>query len=296
MVRPDCRGARAADAVHRFRRASHRRDSRLDRRYQARHAPGPLTPRGVDDDLDDRPQQIDLPACRASRSAACASRRNAIGTTSEPWPCFTRHSMPASRCSTRPTRTVWDDGDAGHNERLIARALATWDGDRSRIRVATKGGLTRPEGGWVPDGRATHLAAALRSQPPRARRRSDPPLSAARARSAYAARDERARARRLEARRPHRGDRAVQRHRRADRGSAAHHRDRLGAGGAERLAGRQHPQRRGRLLHSRTTFRCLRYRPLGGPTAPQADRRRPGARRGRGAARRRRRSRSRWPG
>jgi aryl-alcohol dehydrogenase-like predicted oxidoreductase/histidinol phosphatase-like enzyme/predicted kinase len=53
-----------------------------------------------------------------------------------------------------------DAGDAGHNERLIARALATWSGDRSRVLVATKGGLTRPEGGWVADGRASHLLAA----------------------------------------------------------------------------------------------------------------------------------------
>jgi aryl-alcohol dehydrogenase-like predicted oxidoreductase/histidinol phosphatase-like enzyme len=53
-----------------------------------------------------------------------------------------------------------DDRDIGHNERLIARALANWTGDRSRIIVATKGGLTRPEGRWVPDGRAKHLAAA----------------------------------------------------------------------------------------------------------------------------------------
>ena len=54
----------------------------------------------------------------------------------------------------------WDDGETGHNERLIARALATWTGDRSRVAVATKGGLTRPRGAWVPDGRARHLAAA----------------------------------------------------------------------------------------------------------------------------------------
>ena len=54
----------------------------------------------------------------------------------------------------------WDDGDAGHNERLIARARATWSGDRSRIRIATKGGLTRPQGDWVADGRARHLIAA----------------------------------------------------------------------------------------------------------------------------------------
>jgi aryl-alcohol dehydrogenase-like predicted oxidoreductase/histidinol phosphatase-like enzyme/predicted kinase len=54
----------------------------------------------------------------------------------------------------------WDESDSGHNERLIARALASWNGDRSRIRVATKGGLTRPAGRWVADGRARHLAAA----------------------------------------------------------------------------------------------------------------------------------------
>ncbi len=53
-----------------------------------------------------------------------------------------------------------DHTDVGHNERLIARALGTWTGDRSRVVVATKGGLTRPEGRWVPDGRARHLAAA----------------------------------------------------------------------------------------------------------------------------------------
>ena len=53
-----------------------------------------------------------------------------------------------------------DDSDVGHNERLIARALSTWSGDRSRIVVATKGGLTRPHGEWVPDGRARHLRAA----------------------------------------------------------------------------------------------------------------------------------------
>jgi aryl-alcohol dehydrogenase-like predicted oxidoreductase/histidinol phosphatase-like enzyme len=54
----------------------------------------------------------------------------------------------------------WDADEAGHNERLIARALAGWNGDRSRILLATKGGLTRPQGRWVADGRARHLAAA----------------------------------------------------------------------------------------------------------------------------------------
>jgi aryl-alcohol dehydrogenase-like predicted oxidoreductase/histidinol phosphatase-like enzyme/predicted kinase len=53
-----------------------------------------------------------------------------------------------------------DAHDVGHNERLIARAIATWPGDRAPIRVATKGGLTRPDGRWVADGRARHLVAA----------------------------------------------------------------------------------------------------------------------------------------
>lgn len=53
-----------------------------------------------------------------------------------------------------------DASEVGHNERLIARALSSWRGDRERVRVATKGGLTRPGGRWLPDGRARQLAAA----------------------------------------------------------------------------------------------------------------------------------------
>lgn len=53
-----------------------------------------------------------------------------------------------------------DAAEAGHNERLIARALASWSGDRSSVRVATKGGLVRPGGRWEPDGRARHLRSA----------------------------------------------------------------------------------------------------------------------------------------
>ena len=52
-----------------------------------------------------------------------------------------------------------DDRERGHNERLIASALATWNGNRSAVRVATKGGLTRPDGRWEADGRAKHLTA-----------------------------------------------------------------------------------------------------------------------------------------
>ena len=52
------------------------------------------------------------------------------------------------------------DQDIGHNERLIARALSAWRGDRSAILVATKGGLTRPDGRWERNGRPRHLRAA----------------------------------------------------------------------------------------------------------------------------------------
>ncbi len=53
-----------------------------------------------------------------------------------------------------------DATETGHNERLIARALAAWTGDASRIRVATKGGLIRPGGRWEADGRARALTSA----------------------------------------------------------------------------------------------------------------------------------------
>ena len=52
------------------------------------------------------------------------------------------------------------EGETGHNERLIARTLHNWPGDRSSITVATKGGLRRPGGKWVPDGKAKSLRAA----------------------------------------------------------------------------------------------------------------------------------------
>src|SRR5689334_13661454 len=39
-----------------------------------------------------------------------------------------------------------DDGDIGHNERLIAQALKTWSGDASSITVATKVAFCGPPG------------------------------------------------------------------------------------------------------------------------------------------------------
>ncbi len=53
-----------------------------------------------------------------------------------------------------------DPGDPGANERLLGRALRSWNGDRSSVVVATKGGLVRRGKEWIPDGRAKHLKAA----------------------------------------------------------------------------------------------------------------------------------------
>jgi aryl-alcohol dehydrogenase-like predicted oxidoreductase len=52
-------------------------------------------------------------------------------------------------------------GEVGHNESLIAKAIATWGGDPSNVLVATKGGHLRPgDGSWYVDGRPEYLKAA----------------------------------------------------------------------------------------------------------------------------------------
>jgi aryl-alcohol dehydrogenase-like predicted oxidoreductase/predicted kinase len=51
-----------------------------------------------------------------------------------------------------------DQAGPGHNERLVARALGAAGWQRS-ARIVTKGGMTRPGGAWVPDGRAKAIAA-----------------------------------------------------------------------------------------------------------------------------------------
>lgn len=53
-----------------------------------------------------------------------------------------------------------DQHDIGHNERLIARALAGWNGDRTAVTVASKGGVVRPQGRWESDARPAHLRVA----------------------------------------------------------------------------------------------------------------------------------------
>ena len=53
-----------------------------------------------------------------------------------------------------------DDGDIGHNERLIARALSELGSAAGEVLVATKGGLERPGGDWTVNGRPEHLRQA----------------------------------------------------------------------------------------------------------------------------------------
>jgi len=49
-----------------------------------------------------------------------------------------------------------NDGDLGHNERLIASVIR----GRDDIRVATKGGMRRPGGQWTRDGTPKHIREA----------------------------------------------------------------------------------------------------------------------------------------
>lgn len=51
-----------------------------------------------------------------------------------------------------------DQSNLGSNERLVARALRA-TGRQPNARIITKGGMTRPDGQWVPDGRAKAIAA-----------------------------------------------------------------------------------------------------------------------------------------
>ena len=57
-----------------------------------------------------------------------------------------------------------EGGEVGHNEALIARAVATWGGDSSSILVATKGGHLRPgDGSWTQNGDPAYLKKAAKA-------------------------------------------------------------------------------------------------------------------------------------
>lgn len=66
--------------------------------------------------------------------------------------------------------TLWDTADGyypeedgtGYGERLLAKAAATLPPDyRQGVILATKGGMTRPGGGWAPDGHPEFVRAAI---------------------------------------------------------------------------------------------------------------------------------------
>jgi aryl-alcohol dehydrogenase-like predicted oxidoreductase len=51
--------------------------------------------------------------------------------------------------------------DTGHGERLVAKALSSWGGDRGSVLVATKGGHLRPgDGSWTVNGDPQYLRQA----------------------------------------------------------------------------------------------------------------------------------------
>ena len=52
-----------------------------------------------------------------------------------------------------------NDGDLGHNERLISSAIRNRP-DRDQIKIATKAGMRRPGGNWTRDGTPKHIREA----------------------------------------------------------------------------------------------------------------------------------------
>src|SRR4051794_28984101 len=53
-----------------------------------------------------------------------------------------------------------DQSDLGHNEKLVSKALSQSNKPAHAIKVATKGGLARPNGDWVSDASAKNLRRA----------------------------------------------------------------------------------------------------------------------------------------
>lgn len=54
---------------------------------------------------------------------------------------------------------TWDT--MGHNEQLVAEAVRTWEGGRSGVVIASKGGITRTAEGGGRDGSTAYLRSAL---------------------------------------------------------------------------------------------------------------------------------------
>jgi aryl-alcohol dehydrogenase-like predicted oxidoreductase len=84
------------------------------------------------------------------------------GRPPEPLGIHTIHASLDAGITFIDTADVYclSDQDIGHNERLIAEALGSWNGPRADILVATKGGLQRPDGAWTRNARPEHLFRA----------------------------------------------------------------------------------------------------------------------------------------
>lgn len=84
------------------------------------------------------------------------------GRPPEPLGIHTIHASLDAGVTFIDTADVYclSDQDIGHNERLIAQALGSWNGPREAILVATKGGLQRPDGAWTRNARPEHLVRA----------------------------------------------------------------------------------------------------------------------------------------
>jgi aryl-alcohol dehydrogenase-like predicted oxidoreductase len=55
---------------------------------------------------------------------------------------------------------AYDEAEFGHNESIVARALASYGGDTSGVLVATKGGHTRTDEDWGLNGTSAYLRRA----------------------------------------------------------------------------------------------------------------------------------------
>ncbi len=55
----------------------------------------------------------------------------------------------------------FDESEKHHNERLIAKALSQYNGDTSKVVIATKGGYQRFNGSWILNGDPTYLQQTI---------------------------------------------------------------------------------------------------------------------------------------
>ena len=140
-----------------------------------------------------------------------------------------------------------DASEIGHNERLLAKALA---GRRDDVVLATKGGILPSDGEEdLLDGRPEHIRAACEASLQRARERPDRPLLLPPPRSEGPVRRVGRRVQGAARRGQDPLGRPLERDRRADRGGGRHCRDRGRAEPARARLHRADPQGRGAGLH-----------------------------------------------